>query len=80
MLFSGVNLSSSFCWTRAKAVCEAVFLFSPQWSGPQFQSGFNKQELTSRHSAKHGTDLDILGMDLLPVFTVLSFSKANSAQ
>lgn len=54
-----------------------MFLFSPQRSGPQFQSEFNKQELTSRQLAKRRTDLAVLGMGLLPVFTALGFSKAD---
>ena len=76
----------AFFWSRlvllflldsGQGICEAMFLFSPQRSGPQFQSEFNKQELTSRQLAKRGTDLDVLGMGLLPVFTALGFSKAD---
>lgn len=61
MLFSGVDVSPS----SARLSCcirEAVFPFPPQRSGPQFQSlsELNKQALTSRQSAKHGTDLGVL--------------------
>ena len=66
-----------FLLDSGQGICEAMFLFSPQRSGPQFQSEFNKQELTSRQLAKRRTDLAVLGMGLLPVFTALGFSKAD---
>ncbi|KAI4553834.1 hypothetical protein MJT46_016014 [Ovis ammon polii x Ovis aries] len=68
---------SLFLLDSGQGIREAVFLFPPQRSGPQFQSELNKQALTSRQSAKHGTDLGVLGAGLLPVFTALGSAKAD---